>query len=140
MPAPGRGERPALRPDVRIARHHRDPRLRGRHAAAPCSPPHPRLAGTSRMSRLSPFFLTGLALVAWELAARSGLWSPLLFPSLAKIGYELGLFLFRADRLMEAWYSLYRALGGFALAAVAGASHQHAEGHSRDRRQGKPAE
>src|SRR2546422_46425 len=32
----------------------------------------------------------------------------------------LGLLLSRADRLMEAWYSLYRALGGFALAAVVG--------------------
>ena len=62
------------------------------------------------MSRLSPFFLIGLALVAWELAARSGLWSPLLFPSLASIAHELGLLLSRADRLMEAWYSLYRAL------------------------------
>jgi len=72
------------------------------------------------MSRLSPFFLTGLALIAWELAARSGLWSPLLFPSLASIAHELGLLLSRADRLMEAWYSLYRALGGFALAAVVG--------------------
>jgi NitT/TauT family transport system permease protein len=72
------------------------------------------------MSRLSPFFLIGLALVAWELAARSGLWSPLLFPSLASIAHELGLLLSRADRLMEAWYSLYRALGGFALAAVVG--------------------
>src|SRR6266850_1458334 len=48
-PHPGRGERPALRPDVRIASHHRDPRLRGRHAAAPCSPPRPRLAGTGCM-------------------------------------------------------------------------------------------
>jgi NitT/TauT family transport system permease protein len=72
------------------------------------------------MSRLSPFFLIGLALVAWEVAARSGLWSPLLFPSLASIAHELGLLLSRADRLMEAWHSLYRALGGFALAAVVG--------------------
>ena len=72
------------------------------------------------MSRLLPFVLIAAVLLAWEVAARSGLWSPLLFPSLAKIGYELGLFLFRADRLMEAWYSLYRALGGFALAAVVG--------------------
>src|SRR6266513_544394 len=52
--------------------------------------------------------------------ARCGLWSPLLFPSLASIAYEFGLFLSRSDRLVEAWYSLYRALGGFALAAVVG--------------------
>src|SRR5712664_804494 len=72
------------------------------------------------MSRLLPFVLIAAVLVAWELAARSGLWSPLLFPSLASIAYEFGLLLSRADRLMEAWHSLYRALGGFALAAVVG--------------------
>src|SRR5436853_7149593 len=72
------------------------------------------------MSRLLPFVLIAAVLVAWELAARSGLWSPLLFPSLGSIAHELGLLLSRADRLMEAWYSLYRALGGFALAAVVG--------------------
>src|ERR1700704_1117334 len=72
------------------------------------------------MSRLLPFALIAAVLLAWEVAARSALWSPLLFPSLASIAYEFGLLLSRAGRLMEAWYSLYRALGGFALAAVAG--------------------
>jgi len=72
------------------------------------------------MSRLSPFFLIGLALVAWELAARSGLWSPLLFPSLARIGYELARFVSQSEGLMEAWISLHRALSGFGLAAVVG--------------------
>src|SRR5207249_11365951 len=79
---PGRGERPALRPDVRVARQHRDPRLRRRSPAAPRAPSGARLAGTGSMSRLSPVFLIGLALVAWALAARSGLWSPLLLSSL----------------------------------------------------------
>jgi ABC-type nitrate/sulfonate/bicarbonate transport system permease component len=72
------------------------------------------------MSRLRPFVLIGVALLAWELAARSGLWSPLLFPSLASIAHEFVQFVSRGDRLLEAWVSLYRALGGFALAAVAG--------------------
>ena len=72
------------------------------------------------MRRLSPFFLPGLALVAWEFAARSGVWSPLLFPSLAKIGYEFARFVLQSEGLMEAWTSLHRALGGFALAAVVG--------------------
>ncbi len=72
------------------------------------------------MRRLAPFALIGALLLGWEIAARSGLWSPLLFPSLMRIGYEFGLFLSRTDRLIEAWVSLYRALGGFALAAVAG--------------------
>ena len=72
------------------------------------------------MSRLRPLVLIGVALLAWELVARSGWWSPLLFPSLASIAHEFVLFLSRADRLLEAWVSLYRALGGFALAALAG--------------------
>jgi NitT/TauT family transport system permease protein len=69
---------------------------------------------------LRPFALIGIALLIWEVVARSGLWSPLLFPSLVNIGRELALFASQADRLVEAWYSLYRALGGFALAAIVG--------------------
>jgi len=72
------------------------------------------------MSRLRPFILIGAALLAWEIVARSGLWSPLLFPSLASIGRELGRFASGTDGLLEAWISLERALGGFALAAVLG--------------------
>ena len=72
------------------------------------------------MRRLLPFALVGAALLAWELVARSGLWSPLLFPSLERIFNELLLFFSKSESLMEAWVSLYRALGGFALAAAAG--------------------
>src|SRR6267378_1088239 len=72
------------------------------------------------MSRLLPFVLIAAVLLAWEFAARSGLWSPLLFPSLARIGYEFARFVLQSEGLMEAWTSLHRALGGFALAAVAG--------------------
>ena len=72
------------------------------------------------MRRLVPFVLIGVVLLAWEFAARSGLWSPLLFPPLANIAREFVQFVSRADRLFEAWVSLYRALGGFALAALAG--------------------
>jgi len=72
------------------------------------------------MRLLRPLALIAVVLAAWEIASRSGLWNPLLFPPLAKIAYELGMFLVQPDRLMEAWVSLYRALGGFALAAVAG--------------------
>jgi ABC-type nitrate/sulfonate/bicarbonate transport system permease component len=70
--------------------------------------------------RLLPFVVIGLALAAWEIAARSGLWSPLLFPSLERIFRELILFFSKSELLMEAWISLTRALGGFALAAAAG--------------------
>src|SRR6266851_1068659 len=67
-------------------------------------------------------------------AAESGLRFDLMYVSLATIAiiaYEFGLFLFRADRLMEAWYSLYRALGGFALAAVVGVALGMLMGRSR---------
>ena len=37
----------------------------------------------------------------WEAAARSGLWSPLLFPSLAKIFSELALFFTKTEMLLR---------------------------------------
>ena len=39
-----------------------------------------RLAGRAGMSRLMPLLIVIPALIAWEAASRSGLWSPLLFP------------------------------------------------------------
>jgi len=69
---------------------------------------------------LRPALLIFLLLFMWELAARSGLWNRLLFPSLARIGAEFGDLMLGADGLMQAWISLYRALGGFALAALVG--------------------
>jgi NitT/TauT family transport system permease protein len=66
------------------------------------------------------YVLVVALLVAWEAAARSGLWSPLLFPSLASIAWELGRLLASGDFLLEAWVTLERALGGFALAAGVG--------------------
>jgi ABC-type nitrate/sulfonate/bicarbonate transport system permease component len=78
-------------------------------------------AGLTRfLQKLVPFALVVVAMAIWELAARSGLWSKLLFPSLASIGYEFGMFLVAPERLHEAWVSLYRAVGGFALAAAVG--------------------
>ena len=72
------------------------------------------------MSRVLPFLLIGIAMLVWEAAARSGLWSPLLFPSLEKIFRELALFFTKTEMLLEIQVSLERALGGFALAAVVG--------------------
>jgi NitT/TauT family transport system permease protein len=66
------------------------------------------------------FVLVAVLLLAWEAAARSGLWSPLLFPSLASIAWELGRLLASGDFWLEAWVTLERALGGFALAAASG--------------------
>src|SRR5262245_46798822 len=72
------------------------------------------------MKRIATLILVAVVLVVWELIARSGKWSPLLFPSLEKIFAELVRFFYRADTLMEAWISLQRAFAGFALAALAG--------------------
>jgi ABC-type nitrate/sulfonate/bicarbonate transport system permease component len=74
----------------------------------------------ARVSRTLPFLFIAAVLALWEAAARSGLWSPLLFPSLAKIFQELGVFFTKKEMLLEVLVSLERALGGFALAAAAG--------------------
>jgi NitT/TauT family transport system permease protein len=66
------------------------------------------------------FVLVAVALLAWEAAARSGLWSPLLFPSLTRIAWELGRLLASGEFILEMWVTLERALGGFALAAACG--------------------
>jgi len=83
------------------------------------------------MTRLLPLAIVLPALIAWELAARSGLWSPLIFPSLVKIFNELVSFFSKSEYLMEAWVSLYRALGGFGLAAAAGVTLGMVMGRSR---------
>jgi NitT/TauT family transport system permease protein len=72
------------------------------------------------VQRILPFVFVAAALALWEAAARSGLWSPLLFPSLVKIFQQLVFFFSSPLLLAEAWTSLTRALGGFALAAVSG--------------------
>jgi ABC-type nitrate/sulfonate/bicarbonate transport system permease component len=76
--------------------------------------------GRTALVRLRRYVLIIAGLVAWEIVARSGRVNPILFPSLVKILGEFGALLVHGDRLVEAWYSLYRALGGFALAAAVG--------------------
>ena len=61
-----------------------------------------------------------ILLAAWEVAARSGMWSRIVFPSLEAIGREFIGFFARADAWEQIWTSLYRAFGGFGLAAVVG--------------------
>ena len=78
------------------------------------------LRRVSGLYAVLPFVLFFAALIIWEAAARSGLWSRLLFPSLVSVAYEFGRFVSNPESLYEAWVSLYRALGGFALAAVVG--------------------
>jgi NitT/TauT family transport system permease protein len=72
------------------------------------------------VSRLLPFVFVVSCLMIWEFAARSGRWSKLLFPSLASIFHELVGFITNGALLMEAWVTIERALGGFALAALVG--------------------
>ena len=83
------------------------------------------------MSRILPFVLIGIALAVWEAASRSGLWSPLLFPSLVKIGEQFAFFFARPEMLQEILVSLERALGGFGLAAIAGIALGIVMGRSR---------
>ena len=61
-----------------------------------------------------------LGALVWEAAARSGAFSPLIVPSLARIGRELWWLVVRPESLADAWFSLQRAIVGFALAAVVG--------------------
>jgi NitT/TauT family transport system permease protein len=64
--------------------------------------------------------LLALGVILWEAAARSGLWSPLIVPSITRIGHELWWLGSRPESLVEARHSVQRALSGFALAAVIG--------------------
>ena len=69
---------------------------------------------------LRPILLIAGVLALWELAAQSGLWNRLLFPPLVRIGGEFVALVSAPEGLLQAWVSLYRALGGFALAAAVG--------------------
>jgi NitT/TauT family transport system permease protein len=64
--------------------------------------------------------LLALGVVAWELVAQSGAFSPLVVPSIARIAREFWWLVIRPESLLEAWSTLQRGLGGFALAAVVG--------------------
>ena len=64
--------------------------------------------------------LLALGVTVWEVAARSGAFSPLVMPSIARIGREFWWLVSRPESLAEAWFTLERGLGGFALAAVVG--------------------
>src|SRR5262249_38919944 len=119
-PHPRGRELAAFRPHVRLAPGGRDPRLCRRPAGALGAAAPTRLAGATRMKRLLPFTFPVILLLTWEAAARSGRGSPLLFPPPEQIGRELFLLFSKPESLLEAWVSLYRALGGFALAAVVG--------------------
>ena len=72
------------------------------------------------MKRLRPYVLILVALVAWEITARSGLWSPILFPSLERIGGQLWAFISQPEGFTQTWTTLYRTFAGFAAGALVG--------------------
>src|SRR4051812_21426781 len=83
------------------------------------------------MKYLRPLILVLIILAAWEIAARSGMWSPILFPPLAKIGRELVAFVTSVEGARQTWVSLYRAFSGFAAAAIIGGTLGLIMGRSR---------
>lgn len=72
------------------------------------------------MRRIRPYLLIIAALVAWEVTARSGLWSPILFPSLERIGSQLWIFASHPEGFTQTWTTLYRTFAGFAAGAIVG--------------------
>jgi ABC-type nitrate/sulfonate/bicarbonate transport system permease component len=83
------------------------------------------------MKRLAPLLVVAALMLGWELIARSGKWSPLLFPSLVRIFDQVIVFFSSADSLLEAWISLQRVFAGFGLAAAAGVTLGMLMGRSR---------
>ena len=72
------------------------------------------------MRRIRPYLLILVALVAWEITARSGVWSPILFPSLERIGSQLWTFVSHPEGFAQTWTTLYRTFAGFAGGAIVG--------------------
>ncbi len=62
----------------------------------------------------------GLACLIWEGFARSGLFPPVLAPSLVLIGSALGRMVLSGAMLRHVLYTLYRVLFGFTLAGALG--------------------
>jgi hypothetical protein len=65
------------------------------------------------------FSVLALAL-AWELAARSGAFTPYMLPALSAVLERIWTDLLTGDLLLNTGVTLYRALAGFLIGAVAG--------------------
>jgi NitT/TauT family transport system permease protein len=75
--------------------------------------------------------LLGLGMVAWEAVAQSGMFSPIIVPSIARIARQFWLLVVEPSSLAEAGASVFRGLAGFALAAVVGVALGVLMGRSR---------
>ena len=78
------------------------------------------MRNSSLRSILGAIISVGLACLIWEGLARSGLFPPVLAPSLFSIGSALGRMILNGAMLRHALYTLYRVLFGFALAGALG--------------------
>lgn len=72
------------------------------------------------MKMVRPLILVAILLIAWQITSKSGLWSPILFPPLERIGRELFAFVTSWEGAAQTWTSLYRAFAGFGAAALVG--------------------
>jgi len=114
----GRGRAPALRPDVRIARHHRDPRLRGATRCCACSPP---VLAWQEQPHEPPesFFSSSVWRSSHGSSRRVAACGAAPVSVAAKIGYEFARFVLQSEGLMRPGP---RCIGrrGFALAGGRG--------------------
>jgi len=69
---------------------------------------------------VAPLITPALALIAWEIATRSGDISAFMLPSIGAVAARLAADLASGDFVLNAALTLYRTFCGFAIAAVVG--------------------
>jgi ABC-type nitrate/sulfonate/bicarbonate transport system permease component len=89
------------------------------NAAAPIAPTASRVLRALGWGFARIFSVVALA-VAWELFARSGAVTPFMLPRLSAVLERIWSDLVAGDLLMNTGVTVYRAMVGFAIAAVAG--------------------
>ena len=91
------------------------------HGTAPTAPPGAayRWLAAAAWGLARGFSVIALA-VAWEAAARSGAFTPFMLPALSAVLERIWNDLVAGDLLTNAGVTLYRALAGFLVGAVAG--------------------
>src|SRR5262249_14220398 len=87
-------------------------------APAPPPPAYRRLQDVGwSLARLGPILALALA---WELAARSGAFTPFMLPTLSSVLERIWSDLIAGDLLINTGVTLYRAMVGFLIGAIAG--------------------